>query len=799
MTERDDTKENSYWGDERCEDAVYSVYLRKVRYHHATKLHNSSDSDDDISHLAWETVRVKLLKAGTLECLVHALGYCWVNGNDDTDATYSAVFLSTFRAFTTPSDLMDLIENRYAQLFSDNSDQTAYDQKRSFRVCLMLWLNSYSYDFDQPPDFQLLRRLMAVCSRFAPETAELRLMAQYRLDKLMADNSAARSVPSLSVGETQPGSTALTFATINERRFARQLTRMDAELFRRVIPYQCLGSTWSKRKGVDASSVAATVDQFNAVSYCVISTLLADIALRPTSRVKLLAKWMDIAQELRLLKNFSSLKAIIAGLQSSSVFRLKQTWSLLGRQKLETFEELAQIFSDDNNMFNQRQLLRKEGTAKHADMPRESDKILLKWRSLIGGNNSEHTVDKDRTVSLGTIPYLGTFLTDLMFLHMALPDHTADGLINFDKRRKEFEILAQIRLLQGACSAYSFEPDPEFESWFDSVIVLEDAEAHQLSCQAEPQTPSVVQTASYGDSVSCSSASSAAAVGGGAGGHSSVNSSGRSAKSFGSKMKEHTKRFGHRKNDSTTSVSSSSSSVDQLSSSASQEMVDRGGSGRNQRDVSMNSLETQVKTMSTGSACSLTSVGTPGNCSAESRSSVSSNRLSIRPTLSITTPVSIEATPTSADATPTSLVATPPSPLIKQSVALSNSSPYIQNNYYIIRVSMRSSTEEVQGVNLYKSIMLTNSQKTSDVIRTAMQKHDLVGTPDDYVLLQLLPDGECMIPPNVNVYYAINTSHDLNFVLAPRSGPNSGDGQKSESSTRARNLGAFLRRARLFS
>ncbi len=25
-----------------------------------------------------------------------------------------------------------------------------------------------------------------------------------------------------------------------------------------------------------------------------------------------------------------------------------------------------------------------------------------------------------------------------------------------------------------------------------------------------------------------------------------------------------------------------------------------------------------------------------------------------------------------------------------------------------------------------------------------------------------------MIPPNANVYYAINTAHDLNFVLRPR-------------------------------
>ena len=66
-----------------------------------------------------------------------------------------------------------------------------------------------------------------------------------------------------------------------------------------------------------------------------------------------------------------------------------------------------------------------------------------------------------KAISYGTIPYLGTFLTDLTMIDTAIPDTITDeGLINFDKRRKEFEVLAQIKLLQGAAKAYTIDAQP---------------------------------------------------------------------------------------------------------------------------------------------------------------------------------------------------------------------------------------------------------------------------------------------------------------------------------------------------
>ena len=76
----------------------------------------------------------------------------------------------------------------------------------------------------------------------------------------------------------------------------------------------------------------------------------------------------------------------------------------------------------------------------------------------------------------GTIPYLGTFLTDLTMIDTAIQDTTEDSLINFEKRRKEFEVLAQVKLLQSAASLYSIKPDAAFLEWFHAIRIYDDKE-----------------------------------------------------------------------------------------------------------------------------------------------------------------------------------------------------------------------------------------------------------------------------------------------------------------------------------
>lgn len=76
----------------------------------------------------------------------------------------------------------------------------------------------------------------------------------------------------------------------------------------------------------------------------------------------------------------------------------------------------------------------------------------------------------------GTVPYLGTFLTDLTMIDTAFKDFIQDDLVNFDKKRKEYEVLAQIQMLQSMTGMYRIEPELAFFDWFYGIRVYDDNE-----------------------------------------------------------------------------------------------------------------------------------------------------------------------------------------------------------------------------------------------------------------------------------------------------------------------------------
>ncbi|XP_065226724.1 ral guanine nucleotide dissociation stimulator-like 1 isoform X2 [Planococcus citri] len=691
------------WGEEKTDNALYTIYLKKVRYHQPLKS-VSLDSDDNISHLEWETVRVKFVKAGTLEKLVECL-----TGDDyELESTYINVFFATYRTFTSPHKLLALMLERYEKLINNefNLPDTVVQQcKKSIVVSIHVWLDSYPDDFRDPPLHAVLQKLISFAQHYIPES-DLLLKAKHKLQRLLNEDVQTNSNTLLSPPESGISfstngchSISCSFPNVSCKHVAEQLTRIDMELFKKVIPHQCLGAVWSRRdksRSTEAASVLATVSQFNAVSFRVMSTVLMDPNLKNIDRAKIIATWIDIAQELRVLKNFSSLKAIVSGLQSSPVYRLHKTWQLVPKEKVEMFSELERIFSEDNNQWAQRELLIKEGTAKFADTVGQNDKHLQKiiQRQL---NNSG-------SISHGTVPYLGTFLTDLTMIDTAIPDYIHNRLINFDKRRKEFEILAQIKLLQGAANAYNLVKDAAFDRWFDSILILDEHEAYRLSCSIESENL-------RGHHLSSGTFSAGMDHG---------VTSGTGAET-GAIIKQ--TKYEHKKSDSLASSSGDSSSHFYF-------------------DLSTDSLQSSPRT-SFERKKSFSQISTSSSTSSTVSTSDNSHTIST----GLTADRIIKTPSTNSSATHNSMSCLP------------------LTEFYIIRVTTETDSSEAEGIVLYKSIMLSNNERTPQVIRNAMIKLGIHGNPDNYTLSQIFPDKELELPPNANVFYAVNTAYDLNFIL----------------------------------
>uniref|UniRef100_A0A8C2G494 Ral guanine nucleotide dissociation stimulator-like 1 n=2 Tax=Cyprinus carpio TaxID=7962 RepID=A0A8C2G494_CYPCA len=655
-----------------------------------------------------DTCKIRSIRAGTLERLVETL----LTAFGDNDLTYTSIFLSTYRAFATTQSVLELLLDRYSLtgfLWFIQTSMCSYSFFFSALASILrAWLDQCPEDFQEPPSYPSLHRVLGFLQKAMPGSEPMRraqsLLEQLRVQTSLENESEEEEVE-IDLQED--------FFSFKVDIVAEQLTYMDALLFKKVVPHHCLGAIWSQRDKKDgkqsAPTIRATITQFNAVTACVVSTILRQRQMRPHLRARIIQRWIDIAQECRIHKNFSSLRAIVSALQSNPIYRLKRVWASVSKDSMQIFEELSDIFSDQNNYLTSRELLMREGTSKFASL----DSCAKDHQKR---SHKRLQLQKEMGAMQGTIPYLGTFLTDLTMLDTALPDQVEGGLINFEKRRREFEVIAQIKLLQSACNSYCLTPDPAFLRWFKSQPQYSEEESYALSCEVE----------GLGDNSPTSPKPRKSMVK-----RLSLLFLGTESTNTSSPVRESPR---------SPPTGSSGESMDSVSVSSSDSSPSEG-----EGMTPTHSIDTHLKKQSDSSSCtSLHSMDTFSSTASASISLAS-------PTL-----------PRPPCMHHRSISLTPMSPT---SPGFSPAYNTQAQDACIIRVSL----EQGNG-NLYKSIMLTSQDKTPAVVSRAMAKHNLEGEQAaDYELVQVISEErELVIPDNANVFYAMSTSSNFDFLLRLR-------------------------------
>uniref|UniRef100_A0A670HSS8 Ral guanine nucleotide dissociation stimulator like 2 n=1 Tax=Podarcis muralis TaxID=64176 RepID=A0A670HSS8_PODMU len=414
--------------------------------------------------------RSRVLKAGSLPRLVRHL----LEAPSLGDTCYVPAFLATYRTFATTGLVLGLLLERLQAVVGSSSDATpeTADLQRALGSLLCSWLDGYPEDFvglDAGLKEQLGAWLRWALGSGSDPEKTLLAAGQEGAPKGQED-------PREDEGITDEGPPDPHYILgLQAEDVAAHLTAQDAELFLRLVPHECQGQLWSQRdkRGHEGAcpSVRATVAQFNRVANAVVSSCLGDTELRAAQRARLLEKWIRVAEECFLLRNFSSLYAVVSALKSTPLHRLKRTWEETSRDSLRCYEELSAVCSEEDNYSQSRRLLFQDGYPRGAG----ADPIQRRQqrRSL------EHR-------PVGVVPYLGTFLKDLVMLDAATRNRLQNGYINFEKHRKEFEILTQLRLLQANCRNYTLSPDRHLQRWLQRLPRLSEGQSYQLSCTIEP-------------------------------------------------------------------------------------------------------------------------------------------------------------------------------------------------------------------------------------------------------------------------------------------------------------------------
>ncbi|XP_068130352.1 ral guanine nucleotide dissociation stimulator-like 3 isoform X2 [Hyperolius riggenbachi] len=663
------------WGEEVEDGAIYGVTLRRLRTESPTGDFLAAPASPGYVH--YRTCKVRSMRAGTLQKLVENL----LVEYQGTDTAYVPTFLSTYRAFTTAEKVLELLLDRRLERLGDKESTSpgspipdSASVQRVIRGLLQTWLERHPQDFRYSPQcLQLISNYLSQDSRETPIQLLRIIKSLEEEEEQDPSQSEWRHISRPAEGDNESSGNSSSLLPHPPQDVAEQLTLIDVDLFQRLQCCHCLGSIWSQRDKKEnkhvAPSVRATVAQFNAVTACVTASVLSDIQMKPQLRAKVLEKWISIAQYCRFLRNFSSLRAILSALQSNSIYRLKRTWAAVSRDNLNIFHKLSAIFSDENNHEMSREILNKdEIPLRRTHSARNEPRPLQRSASQV----------RSTRPAQGTVPYLGTFLTDLIMLDTALPDYVEGGLINFEKRRKEYEVLAKIQKLQLTCRHYVLTPKPEIIQAFYTHRQLTEDQSYRISRTIEPPADSCPNSPRIRRKLT---------------------------KRFSSLLLG-SEVFSPKMNGDRVSPSGSCSSCE----------IDEG------IIAALCPADNSTPTKDLKGQDPLTPPSTPG------REDIS------RTTSSPRSPMS------------------PSLPVYNQQIA----------DLCIIRVSM----ENTHG-NLYKSILLTSQDKSRVVIQRALHKHNIEACgPDDFQLVQLISEGkELTIPETANVYYAMNTSANYDFVL----------------------------------
>ncbi|XP_049538800.1 guanine nucleotide-releasing factor 2 isoform X2 [Anopheles darlingi] len=350
---------------------------------------------------------------------------------------YGEAFITTFRTFITPLELIQKLSHRYTVYHCQLNDAKQKAAKESFSLLVRV-VNDLT-----APD--LTERLLVILMNFKYQLVSAghlnmaKLLRVKLIEKvLIFKQKATFTIQTLSSRAVMTSLPSL--LDLKSAEIAEQMTLLDAELFQKIeIPEVLI---WAQEQCEERSpNLTRFTEHFNKMSYWARTQILSQNDSK--DREKHVIKFIKIMKHLRKINNYNSYLALLSALDSAPIRRLE--WHKTITEGLKEYCALI-----------------------------DSSSSFRAYRQALAETNPP------------CIPYIGLVLQDLTFVHIGNPDLLPEGSTNFSKRWQQYHIVVNMKRFKKGC--YPFKKNEKIIGFFENFENYLDEDAMwQISENIKPR------------------------------------------------------------------------------------------------------------------------------------------------------------------------------------------------------------------------------------------------------------------------------------------------------------------------
>eukprot|EP00111_Clytia_hemisphaerica_P007001 TCONS_00020301-protein len=235
------------------------------------------------------------------------------------------------------------------------------------------------------------------------------LAAVHPFDELLLQQHSLRNVQQSDINEEEELNKCTQLHAHPPNIVAANMTLLEHYLYSKISFNEFVSCQWTKKdKNERAPGIMRFIDRFNHVTSIISYGVVHGSTIEYRSQI--IEFWIKTAAHCRDLNNFNACVEIVSALNASAVHRLKKSWEQVSKPLREVFNDLDTLVSADRSFKNLRE-------AVHMCNP-------------------------------PCVPYLGCYLSDLLFAHEGGKTFNGGGLVNFAKMCRVSRLVREVKCYQ---------------------------------------------------------------------------------------------------------------------------------------------------------------------------------------------------------------------------------------------------------------------------------------------------------------------------------------------------------------